>query len=354
MAEQEKVNEKVEARIALARKRLASVLMRHSVAHQRTLEQKISDAGPFNQRIEPILLGKAMGRMRAAGELLSLNDSGTKWHHLPGMPAAIIAERLATQRTVYAQVHNQEFAKHLGAALEVTVYRALLDYKLPRWGAFQSLDVAPGEHYKKIEPPTTYNGHSCKSPVDFLALVAGDYVAIEVKNMREWMSPASAEMKKFLLKAVDLDMVPVLIARRIPYVTMQIFEPCGVLAHQTFNQRYPTGFDAIAAQAMHKDLLGYHDIRVGTEPDSRMRRFFSELLPSLVPRARPKFDQMKDLLSDFARDQLTYKEFYTELQIRLGNWQRPTKKNGNGADISDHEIKVITLDDLDGLEDLLK
>lgn len=340
MAEQEKVNEKVEARIALARKRVASVLTRHGVAHLRTLEQKISDAGPTNQRIEPVLLTRAMTRMRDDGELLSLKDSDTKWFHLPGMQAAFIAERLATQRAVYLQVHNQEFAKHLGAALEVMVYRALLDYKLPTWGGFQKLDVPPGEHYKKIEPQTTYNERTCKSPVDFLALVAGEMLAIEVKNMREWVHPASAEVKKFLLKAVDLDMVPVLIARRIPYVTMQIFEPCGVLAHQTYNQRYPAGFDAIAAQAMHKDLLGYHDIRIGTEPDSRMRRFFSELLPSLVPKARPKFDQMKDLVGAFAKGEMSYKAFYTELQIRLGYWQRQESNDGS----TEHKIHEVDED----------
>lgn len=345
----EKVNEKVEARIALARKRLASVLTRHVVANQRTLEQKISDAGPTNQRIEPVLLGRAMSRMREAGELATLSDSGTNWHYLPDMPKAFIAERLAKQREVYLQIHNPDFAKHLGAALEVTVYRALLDYKLPCWGGFQSLDVAPGEHYRKIEPQTTFNLRTCKSPLDFIALVAGEYAAIEVKNMREWMHPASKEIRKFLLKAVDLDMVPVLIARRIPYAMMQSLEPCGVVAHQTYNQRYPAGFDAIAAQAMHKDLLGYHDIRLGTEPDTRMRRFFSELLPILIARARPKFDQMKDLLAELAKGNMDYKEFYTELQIRLGLWQRPEKKGENAEEIGENEIKIITIDDIENL-----
>jgi hypothetical protein len=90
------VNAKVETRITVARKRLASVLTRHCVAHQRTLEQKISDADPTNQRIEPVLLKQAMSRMRETGDLSSLKDqaSVTKWYHLPETPTGFVVERL--------------------------------------------------------------------------------------------------------------------------------------------------------------------------------------------------------------------------------------------------------------------
>ena len=40
----------------LAAKRLRNVLRVHGVATDRTLEQKISDAGPFDQRIDPHVL----------------------------------------------------------------------------------------------------------------------------------------------------------------------------------------------------------------------------------------------------------------------------------------------------------
>lgn len=318
------INEKVEARIDLGRKRLASVLTRHGVAHIRTLEQKIADAGPNDQRIEPQLIGEALSRMRKAGEVVSFNDpaSGTKWHHLTTMPADYVSQRLAAQRPIYQQVHGSEFVKRVGDALEVAVFRAILEAKYHHWGGFVSIDGPDSVRYKKIEPPTTYNLRTSASPVDFHALVGGEVVAIEVKNTREWVHPDSDEIRKLLQKATDLDMVPVLIARRIPYVTMSTLEACGVLGHQTYNQRYPATDADLAAKASNKDLLGYHDIRLGNEPDARMRRFFSELLPQLAPRARAKFDDMKDLLADFARKEISYKKFYTELQIRLGNWQR--------------------------------
>ena len=61
-------NPKVLARIALGKKRLQSVLSRHTVAMARTLEQKISDAGPSGQRVDPIYLTKGFKNFAPTGE----------------------------------------------------------------------------------------------------------------------------------------------------------------------------------------------------------------------------------------------------------------------------------------------
>jgi hypothetical protein len=73
------------------------------------------------------------------------------------------------------------------------------------------------------------------------------------------------------LKWVDhrVDAVPVLIARRIPFVTFRLLSPCGFIIHQTYNQLLPQSESALAAQLREKTLLGYHDIRVGNDPDTR-------------------------------------------------------------------------------------
>jgi hypothetical protein len=317
-------NEKVEARIQLGEKRLASVLTRHGIAHIRTLEQKIADAGPFDQRIEPVLLYKALARLKEQGEVLTLADptTTTKWYYMRGTSGAILTERLAAQRVIYEQVHNTKFGFRLGSALEMAVFRSILTTDFPYWGGFARIDLPDDKPFSKMEPPTSYALRNSQSPLDFHVKVDGHMLGIEVKNMREWTHTDSAEVKKMLRKATDLDMVPVLIARRIPYATMQTLETCGVLAHQTYNQRYPVTGSELADKARHKDLLGYHDIRLGNEPDARMLRFFNELLPILAGRARAKFDAQKDLLRSFATNEISYNKFYRELQIRLGRWQR--------------------------------
>jgi hypothetical protein len=53
---------------------------------------------------------------------------------------------------------------------------------------------------------------------------------------------------------------------------------------------------ALADQARHKSLLGYHDIRTGNEPDDRLLKFITKNLMEIAPDARAKFDAYKDLL----------------------------------------------------------
>jgi len=57
------------ARIALGEKRLQSVLKSHQIALARTLEQKIADAGPNPQRIDPHLLTTAREQLIEKGLL---------------------------------------------------------------------------------------------------------------------------------------------------------------------------------------------------------------------------------------------------------------------------------------------
>jgi hypothetical protein len=52
------------------------------IANDRTLEQKIADAGPTNQRIEPIALTQARKEMQEAGQLGVEKWEKTFWYHL--------------------------------------------------------------------------------------------------------------------------------------------------------------------------------------------------------------------------------------------------------------------------------
>jgi hypothetical protein len=46
-------------RLEIGKRRIANILRNHVAATLRTLEQKISDAGPTNQRVDPHLLTNA-------------------------------------------------------------------------------------------------------------------------------------------------------------------------------------------------------------------------------------------------------------------------------------------------------
>jgi hypothetical protein len=70
------------------------------------------------------------------------------------------------------------------------------------------------------------------------------------------------------------------------------------------------------ALSKQKDLLGYHDIRLGNEPDVRLDRFVNTNLPKLVSDARQRFEEASDLLADFAAGVIPYEEFAARIRRR--------------------------------------
>ncbi|SRR6266700_1064649 len=83
------------ARLELAMKRIRNVLRTHGAASARILENKISDAGPTNQRIDPHLLTKARVLLENVNDVEVVKDTkGTPWYYLRGIPAEVLEPRL--------------------------------------------------------------------------------------------------------------------------------------------------------------------------------------------------------------------------------------------------------------------
>lgn len=286
----------------------------------RTLEQKISDAGPNPQRVDPHVLTKARNLLRDNGVLAHSIRKGVPYYHLLATPQQEIDRRLQELGAVHDRTADRSLTVRLGQTLEIAIFRALKQRpEFTFLGGFPDLsDHDDSALYRKEEPPTTVSGRSSSGPVDFLVLhpPPAGLAAIEAKNVREWMYPDRPEIIDLLWKSVQLDAVPVLIARRIPYVTFSILNPAGVLFHQVFNQLYPDADAETASLAKDKNLLGYHDIRLGNTPDQRLRKFLLDDLPTLLPKARACFDEYKDLLTAFGSRDMAYQEFAGRLRRR--------------------------------------
>ncbi|MFY9830963.1 MAG: hypothetical protein WCD75_15655 [Rhodoplanes sp.] len=134
--------------------------------------------------------------------------------------------------------------------------------------------------------------------------------------MREWLYPDRKEILETLRKCLTLTTVPVIIARRTPYVSYRLLARCGVIFHQTYNQRIPAADKELAEKAKHKDLLGYHDIRLGNEADDRLHTFVQETLPDIAEEMRGRFDENYDLLSEWAFGSMDYTEFAARIRRR--------------------------------------
>jgi len=311
-------------RHAVAAKRLRSVLKANIVARDRTLEQKISDAGPSPQRIDPHILTEARASLKSAGIIVELQAEGIPWYALATTDPAICDFRLQELAAVHRQ--TRDITLLIGEALEVAVFRSLLGQrKLRFFGHFNDLDQHDDSTlYSKTEPPSRISGDSIpgKKQLDFIVVDdEGTFGGIEVKNIRQWLYPNRLEFKELILKCCALNIVPVMIARRIHYSSFSVLNPCGVVLHQTFNQLYPASKPDIAALARHKDSLGFHDVRCSGAPDAvslhqRLDKFLHVNLPEILSEARSSFVEYKDLLHDFATDKLSYNAFAARVKRR--------------------------------------
>ena len=281
----------------------------------RTLEQKISDAGPANQRVDPHNLTTARRELQQRGVVMVDQRPTGHWYRLATTPEREWKERLELVEPIVERMQDHKIHLAVGQTLEIAVYRALLieraNHSLQFYGGVLGLDSSDPADWKKVEPPNLISGKSLSGGrnLDFvLDHRDAKSVGVEVKNIREWVYPDSEAMLALLSKCLDLDAVPVLICRRYAYATFSVLHRCGVLLHQNYNQLLPHSLRDLAELARDKELLGYHDIRLGHEPNQRLRRFIGKL-PSLLPEARDRFAAYKDLLSKFASGEIGYNEF---------------------------------------------
>ena len=112
--------------------------------------------------------------------------------------------------------------------------------------------------------------------------------AVEVKNIRNWIYPWSNELWELLTKLGGFpDVVPILIARRIHFMTFVLFKAAGVLGYQTRKQWFtnpgnspeprhrltPDELDRIATELSFRDMTYLDD---PTQPQKSLQRFFAD------------------------------------------------------------------------------
>jgi len=115
------------------------VLRAQVVASRRTLEQKISDAGPSNQRVDPHLLTLARKEMERDGTLTERRRKGMPWYYLPGTNEDQLGERLEQLGPIHDRTSAQGFTERAGQTLEIAIFRSLSNQQMPFVGGFSDL-----------------------------------------------------------------------------------------------------------------------------------------------------------------------------------------------------------------------
>lgn len=125
-------------------------------------------------------------------------------------------------------------------------------------------------------------------------------------------------MKEFIRKALTVNMTPIIIARRLPYITkMALCAPAGIIAHETYNQLYPdtTYGHELANKVRLKRGLGYADVRPSEDPLPRTIEFFGKNLPGLLSTASARFQTNRPMLQEWVDGQITW----TQLRLHLAS-----------------------------------
>jgi len=307
-------------RIELGKKRILSVLKKHGIATLRMLEQKIADAGPTPQRIDPHLLTHSRSQLQSEGRLLTRKDlQQREWHYLPSNAGNELENRFQELQSLHAKTDSRDFTLRMGQTAEIAVFKALQQSKSQFIGHFQDLDQHDDSTlYKKVDPDYVSGKQIKGGRLDYILFhPEAQAMGIEVKNIREWIYPDRSIIKDLLAKCVQIDAVPIIVARRISYSTYSLLTDCGIIVHQFYNQLYPTADRDLADLVRDKMALGYFDVRVGNDPDDRMQRFFGQNLPMIAGKARQRFDEHRETISAYANTQISNKEFVRLIRGRF-------------------------------------
>jgi hypothetical protein len=162
-------------RLSLATKRLLNVLETETIAGIRTLEMKISDAGPLNQRVEPHILGLAgvelMERRRITAHT-HLFTATHNWYATVRFSPDQVAEKLESLVETYLATTNHVFTSALGDPLELSIFKILrrlkaADRRFTYLGSFDLSQRGANGRFQKTEPPIDYNDGQLDGPPDF-------------------------------------------------------------------------------------------------------------------------------------------------------------------------------------------
>jgi hypothetical protein len=308
----------------MAMLRLPNVLDTNIVANQRTLEQKISDQGPDEQRVDPHLLRLALSELvhyRRLIREITLPESHVPWYANAGQDPVKVTDKLGQLAPLYEQVAHGAFPNLVGDALEIVVFRQIqartrADRRCSYQGSIDYHGTKTRGRYRKVDPPLTFMEGTSHGPVDFI-FNHPDVGAlfVECKNVREWIYPNDGKIKELIRKCCATGATPLFIARRIHYATItNLLEPAGIIAHESYHQYYPDGDDDLIARVRHKRSLGFTDVRSWEDPDRRTGAFFRTMLPAVGAEMAARFRRHRRHLLAYAENTMSRAELYRVLR----------------------------------------
>jgi hypothetical protein len=273
----------------LAEKRVRSILAKNPWCPLKTLEAKISEAGPGDCRPNPHLITVALKNLTEKGIVKVRKEGAEEEGRFYALKALLgvtaTDEEWMKQRGIYlvyrALAGHQEYC---GSVLE-----RIVDSALEKSGAVS-----------KFEARFPDCGVPRGRPLDFVVEIGGVRFGVEAKNIRKWLYPDSLEIWETISKCCELDVVPIIVARKFHHVSFTQFKAIGGLGFQTHFQFFHSSVASEMERVRAVNGLGFKDIRFGAEVEQNLKRFFEKTVARMAESSREKFDRNKKKLREFA------------------------------------------------------
>lgn len=340
---------------AIASKRIKNILKTRRISYSSHLEIKISEAGPTWMRAEPHIISNALKRMVRNEEIIKYTPSNlVEGGNYPVfyVPLDFKGAADASRSRSFVEWRNlfvwaSQKSEYCGFMLEKIVFDSVLETdqyhvlgSAPMWENGY-LRKRGGSEILDYQGRRIYKGES-GSGFDLFIIhkETGTPIGIEAKNLREWIYPASEEVWRAIARACTLECLPVIIARKISFVSrVGFFAKFGILGFETNFQYMAHKVQSDSKysfkdKVLHKDKLGFADIKLIKEKDEapvHVVNFFSDTLDQNAEAYFEKFMRHKDLLKKYAID---YKMAETSLsqRQRFALYQQ-FKEEANYADV---------------------
>lgn len=298
--------------IDLGKKRIKSILGTYTACSRLQLEMKISEAGPFNQRVEPVLLKDSCKELRQAGIVRSQQQivqdhNPIEFFYLAGADGFQVSSRISQItpiHTAYDDITKNN--QWCGNVLEYIIQKAIKASGEYSFIASVFEDTPEGINIVKNNEIISHNGHLLpnKTSLDILAFhkASGITIGIEVKNKRGWKYGDDPEIWQCINKCTTLEVLPVLVHRKIPDLAQFMFSKIGMLGMESQFQYFHPCKQEEMTEMIDKTLLGYSDIKFSVDPPAYMVNYFRTVIPKNIERYYDTFMEKKDLLQHYCED----------------------------------------------------
>jgi hypothetical protein len=140
------------------------------------------------------------------------------------------------------------------------------------------------------------------APLDDVYAFNGHRIGVEAKNVREWIYPMSGRVWVMVRKCLEIDAVPLLVCRKVGYLTHVFFSRLGMLAFEVHRQVFSPLVEPYLVHIRHTDELGYKDVITidPTQPLPHLVTFLTKTLPAHIEDYHERWRSNRELMRYFA------------------------------------------------------